>query len=163
MQDTVGEGELMVMVVTGLGEAVSMRGGEAGMEEQEDTGDDTTSISIASSASPSPSTFTPASGATVALHPVMELQCADWTLQKWPTLSNWEDWCQYTGVWGETGLERFGTGEEQGEEKEGLGDLGGAGGAKSSWSRVSRMPSSNRESSSSRKMGMSRPFHALMG
>lgn len=31
-----------------------------------------------------------------------------------------------------------------------------------SWKSVSRMLSSNRESSSLRKMGMSRPLHALM-
>lgn len=98
MQDTAGVGEAMGVEVAGLGEAVRMRGGEAGIEEQEDTGDDTTSISIASSASPSPSTFAPASAATVAPHPAMELHCADWTLQKWLTPSNWEGWRQYTGV-----------------------------------------------------------------
>ena len=84
MQDTAGVGEAMGVDVTGLGEAVRMRGGEAGMEEQEDTGDDTTSISIASSASPSPSTFAPASAATVAPHPAMFLLCAYWTLLMWP-------------------------------------------------------------------------------
>lgn len=98
MQDTAGVGELMGVEVAELGEAVRMRGGEPGMEEQEDTGDDTTSISIASSAGPSPSAFAPASAATVAPHPAVELHCADWTLQKWPTPSNWEDWCQQTGV-----------------------------------------------------------------
>lgn len=98
MQDTAGVGETMGVEVAGLGEAVRMRGGEAGMEEQEDTGDDTTSISIASSASPSPSAFAPASAATVVPHPAMELHCADWTLQKWPTPSNWEGWRQHTGV-----------------------------------------------------------------
>lgn len=98
MQDTAGVGEAMGVDVVGLGEAVRIRGGEAGMEEQEDTGDDTTSISIASSASPSPSAFTPASAATVAPHPAMELHCADWTLQTWPTPSNWEGWRQHTGV-----------------------------------------------------------------
>lgn len=49
-------------------------------------------------------------------------------------------------------------GEGDGEQR--AGDWGGA---KSSWRRVSRMLSSNRESSSSRNMGMSRPLHALMG
>lgn len=98
MQDTAGVGEAMGVEVMGLGETVRMRGGEAGMEEQEDTGDDTTSISIASSTSPSPSAFTPTSAATFALHPAMELHCADWTLQTWPTPSNWEGWRQHTGV-----------------------------------------------------------------
>jgi hypothetical protein len=57
-----------------MGEAVSTRGGEAGMDEQEDSGDDITSISIGSSRSdPSP----PAAGSPAALG------CADWTLQKW--------------------------------------------------------------------------------
>lgn len=46
----------------------------------------------------------------------------------------------------------------EGEER--FGDWGGA---KSSWRRVSRILSSNRESSSSRKVGTSRPLHALMG
>lgn len=98
MQDTAGVGEALGMEVVGPGEAMSMRGGEAGMEEQEDTGDDITSISIASSANPSPSVFTPASAATVAPHPAVELHCADWTLHKWPTPSNWEGWRQHTGL-----------------------------------------------------------------
>lgn len=98
MQDTAGMGKSIGVGVVGPGEAVRTRGGEAGMEEQEDTGDDATSISIASSASPSPSAFAPASAATVTLHPAMELQRADWTLQKWPIPSNWEGWHQHTGV-----------------------------------------------------------------
>lgn len=98
MQDTAGVGEVMGVEMGGLGEAVRTRGGEAGMEEQEDMGDDTTSISIASSISPSPSAFTPASLTTVAPHPTMELHCADWTLQTWPTPSNWEGWHQHTRV-----------------------------------------------------------------
>lgn len=121
MQDMAGVGEPMGMEMAGLGEAVRMRGGEAGMEEQEDTGDDTTSISIASSASPSPSACTPASEATVAPHPAMELHCADWTLQMWPTPSNWEGWRQHTGVRGQTGLEGLGKGEVHGEGGEGGG------------------------------------------
>lgn len=96
MQDTAGVGEAMGVEVAGLGEAVTTRGGEAGMEEQEDIGDDTISTSIASSASPSPSAMT--SAATVAPHPAKELHCADWTLQMWPTPSNWEVWRQHTGV-----------------------------------------------------------------
>lgn len=72
MQDTAGVGELMGVEVAELGEAVRMRGGELGMEEQEDTGDDTTSISMASSDSPSPSTFALASAATAAMHPAAE-------------------------------------------------------------------------------------------
>lgn len=82
----------------GSGEAVRIRGGEAGMEEQDDTGDDTTSISMASSGSPSPSAWTPLSAVALAPHPAMELRCADWTLHKWPTPSNWEGWCQHAGV-----------------------------------------------------------------
>lgn len=96
MRDTAGEGEAMEAEVAGLGEAVSRRGGEAGMEEHEDTGDDTTSISIASSARPSPPAD--ASAAGVAPHPAVGLNCADWTLQKRPAPSNWEGWCQHTGV-----------------------------------------------------------------
>lgn len=118
MQDTAGAGDLMGVEVAELGEAVRMRGGEPGMEEQEDKGDDGTSISIASSASPSPSTFAPASAATVAPHLAVGLHCADWTLQKWPAPSNGEGWCQQTGVWGETGLEGVGEAEGDGEERQ---------------------------------------------
>lgn len=98
MQDTAGVGDRMGVEVAELGEAVRMRGGEPGMEEQQDTGDGGTSISIASSPGPSPSTFAPASAATVAPHPAAGLHCADWTLQKWPPPSNGEDWRQQTGV-----------------------------------------------------------------
>lgn len=98
MQDTAGVGDLMGVEVAGLGEAVRTRGGEPGMEEQEDTGDDGTSISMASSAGPSPSAFAPASAATVAPRPAVGLHCADWTLQKWPAPSNGEGWRQQTGV-----------------------------------------------------------------
>lgn len=118
MQDTAGAGDLMGVEVAELGEAVRMRGGEPGIEEQEDTGDDGTSISMASSASPSPSTFAPASATTVAPHLAMGLHCADWTLQKWPAPSNGEGWCQQTGVSGETGLEGVGEAEGTGEERQ---------------------------------------------
>lgn len=118
MQDTAGAGDLMGVEVAELGEAVRMRGGEPGMEEQEDIGDDATSISIASSASPSPSTFAPPSATTVAPHLAVVLHCADWTLQKWPTPSYGECWCQQTGVSGETGLEGVGEVEGDGEERQ---------------------------------------------
>lgn len=51
-----------------VGEAVSRKGGDAGMEEQEDRGDDATSISIGSSPSPSHSAIALASPANVAPH-----------------------------------------------------------------------------------------------
>jgi hypothetical protein len=124
-----------------------MRGGEAGTEEQEDMGDDATSTAIASSASPSPS-------ASVASVVPLELCCVDWTLQMWPTPSKWEGWCQQTGVWGEAGLD----GEGEGEERS--GDWGFV---EKSWKRLSKTLSSNRESSSSRNMGVSKPRHTFTG
>lgn len=150
MQEAAAAGEAAGVVeaaaVVGLGEAVRISGGEAGMEEHKDTGDDATSISATSSAGSS-------SMATSSLspHPSAELGCADWTLQNWPAPSNREAWCQHIGVGGEIGLEgsRMGMGE---------GDSGGT-----SWRRVSRMLSSNRDVSSGRNMGISRPHHALMG
>lgn len=76
MQVMAGGGEAMGED-TGPGDAVRIRGGEAGMEEHDDTGDDTTSISMASSASPSPSVWTPYSAAALTPQPAMELQCAN--------------------------------------------------------------------------------------
>lgn len=136
------------------GEAVSCSGGDAGIPV--DSGDDATSVSMATWPAAFPSVMSPMLiGDIIAPHPAAWLQCADWTLQKWPPLmaetpSKCRGGRQHSGVGGEEGgLEgEEGVGESDGEER--------------SLKRVSKTLSSNRESSSG-KMGRSRPLQDLTG
>lgn len=142
-------GELTGTGVTG--DAVSCSGGDAGILV--DSGDDTPSVSMATSPAAVLSTLSPLlTGDSVAPHPVAWLECADWTLQKWlalitETLSKCRGGCQHSGVGGEEG---------------GLGGEEEFDGEERSWKMVSKTLSSNRESSSG-KMGRSRPLQDLTG